>query len=120
MTKAMPIFQSLREDLPQSALSELKAAVRAHLEQLLAEQKKNEFVATDLAEMLCSRLEELLAVAHVMTTDARKDVVGAARYFVSSADLVPDERPCTGLDDDVEIFNHVARLLARPDLVISE
>ena len=120
MPTALAIFASLREDLTQDALNALSLEVRDHYEHLLREQRRNELVAIDLAELVASRLAQLLRMAHVMTPDARMDVVGAARYFVSSTDAVPDERACTGLDDDVEIFNHVVRTLGRPDLLITE
>lgn len=117
---ALELFQTLRGDLPKPALDRLRADVREHYEQLLRAQKRNELVAIDLAELLCVRLEELLVMAHVIQPNHRADIVGAARYFISTADTVPDDLACTGLDDDVEVFNHVVRLLDRSDLLISE
>ena len=117
---ALELFHNLREDLAKPALDRLKADVREHYEHLLRAQKRDELVAVDLAELLCVRLEELLAMAHAVHADLRAHIVGAARYFISTADAVPDDRACTGLDDDVEVFNHVVRLLDRPDLLISE
>jgi uncharacterized membrane protein YkvA (DUF1232 family) len=116
----MELYRGLREDLAKPGLDRLKADVREHYEQLLRAQQRDELVAIDLAELLCVRLEELLAMAHVIDSELRGHVVGAARYFISTTDAVPDDRACTGLDDDVEVFNHVARLLQRPDLVITE
>ena len=118
MPKAFEIYRSLCEDLSPAALADLKADVRAHLDRLIDAQKRNELVAIDLADALCVRLEALLAMAHLMDPESRGQIVGAARYFVSSADEKPDDQSCTGLDDDVEIFNHVVRLLGRDDLVI--
>lgn len=116
----MDIFLELREDLEAPELALLKVAVRAHYERLVRAQERDELVAVDLAELLCVRLEEVLAMAHLLAPEPRAHVVGAARYFISQADAVPDERSCTGLDDDVEVWNHVARALGRPDLVITE
>ena len=116
----MAIFTGFRADLAPPALAELRAAVQAHLAELLAAQAKDELIAIDLAELLSARLDTLLASAHLFAPDARADVVGAARYFISDKDTIPDLRPCTGLDDDVQVFNHVARALGRPDLVITE
>ena len=120
MSRAMTIFQGLREDLARPALASLRAAVRSHHDELVRAQRKDELVAIDLAEQLGARLEQLLAVAHDLAPEARMGIVGAARYFVSTADAIPDGRACTGLDDDVEVFNHVARSLGRPELVITE
>ena len=116
----MTIFAGLRADLALPGLAELRAAVQAHHAELLAAQAKDELIAIDLAELLSTRLDTLLASAHLFAADARADVVGAARYFISDKDTIPDQRPCTGLDDDVQVFNHGARALGRPDLVITE
>lgn len=120
MAPAMDIYQRLREDLAPRDLAHLKGEVRAHYDRLVLAQKRDELIAVDLAEMLCVRLEALLAMAHQLGADSRSHVVAAARYFVSPHDAVPDERACTGLDDDVQVFNHMARTVGRPDLVITE
>lgn len=117
---ALQIFQTFREDLPHDRLASLREDVRAHFDRLVETQKRSELVAIDLAEALCTRLETLLSMAHLVDAEARAHVVGAARYFVSSNDARPDDGSCTGLDDDVEVFNHVVRLLGREDLVISD
>ena len=116
----MDLFAALREDLAAPALATLKTDVRAYYDRLVLAQQRDELVAVDLAEALCVRLEGLLAMAHQLEPAPRCDIVGAARYFISEDDAIPDGRSCTGLDDDVEIFNHVARALGRPDLVITE
>ncbi len=120
MPNAMDIFYSLREDLAGPELAVLKVSVRTHYERLVRVQERDELVAVDLAELLCVRLEEVLAMAHLLAAEPRAHIVGAARYFISEADAVPDARSCTGLDDDVEVWNYVARALGRPDLVITE
>ena len=116
----MEIYRGFREDLAQAELGRLKVGVRAHYDRLVRAQQRDEFVAIDLAEMLCVRLEGLLAVAVQLDPEARGHIVGAARYFISEADAVPDEGSCIGLDDDVEVFNHVVDALGRPDLLITE
>lgn len=120
MPSAMELYRTLREDLAASDLAELKIEVAAHYDSLVLAQSRNELVAIDLADLLSTRLQSLLAMAHQLSPDALRSIVGAARYFVSEADAVPDARSCTGLDDDVEVFNHVAIEIGRPDLVIEE
>ena len=120
MPSALELYRQLREDLADPALARLKVEVRAHYEGLVRAQQRDELVAIDLAEQLCVRLEELLSAAHSLDTESRRNVVGAARYFVSATDAVPDHQACTGLDDDVEVFNYVVRALGRPELVITE
>lgn len=95
-------------------------AVSEHYDRLLIAQRRHEFVAIDLAELLCVRLQRLLSTAHQLPPDIRSQIVGAARYFISEDDAVPDEHSCTGLDDDVEVFNHVVSGIGRPDLAIVE
>ena len=119
LAAALALYQTLRENVGRPALALLQAQVREHFNDLVRAQQRNELVAIDLAELLCVRLEGLLAAAGVFTSDARSSVVGAARYFISEDDAVPDDRTCTGLDDDVEVFNHVATALGRADLVIT-
>ena len=69
------------------------------------------------AEELATRLDTLLEAVQTAGPEHRAAIVGAARYFVSAHDDVPDEQE-GGLDDDVDVFNHVARLVGRPDIVI--
>ena len=77
-------------------------------------------MAIDLAELLAARLEVLLVAYPMLAPAARADVVGAARYFISSGDAQPDAAACTGLDDDDVVFNLVALRLGRSDLVIHD
>ena len=120
MSKALEIYRELREDLAAPEVARLKAAVRGHYDRIVRAQARDELVAIDLAESLCLRLEGLLAMAQQLEPESRGHIVGAARYFISEADAIPDERSCIGLDDDVEVFNHVVGLLGRPDLLITE
>ncbi|MCA9587095.1 MAG: hypothetical protein KC657_17325 [Myxococcales bacterium] len=120
MPRALTIYATLREDLTAAALTTLAGEVRTHYEALVVAQETNELIAVDLAEALCVRLEELLKMAHLLDPESRAHIVGASRYFVSSIDEKPDEDSCTGLDDDVAVFNHVVRLLGRDDLIITD
>jgi hypothetical protein len=120
MSRALELYAELREDLGAAGLASLRVSVRSHFEDLVRVQQRDELIAVDLGELLCVRLEGLLIAAHQFDGETRASVVGAARYFISSDDAVPDERSCTGLDDDVDVFNHVARQIGRADLVITE
>lgn len=120
MSRALVQFRGLREDLPTEGVAALRRAVRNHLATLVEAQRESELIALDLAEQLCSRLEGLLELAPQMSPDERSMIVGAARYFVSDEDVRPDAASCTGLDDDVEVFNHVASELGRTDLLIAD
>jgi uncharacterized membrane protein YkvA (DUF1232 family) len=120
MSRAVELYQQLCEDLTPAGLAALRVEVREHYDALVAAQQRLELIAIDLAEMLCDRLEKLLDAAPHLDGADRAAIVGAARYFVTDDDAVPDEKACTGLDDDVAVFNHVVRLLHRAELVITE
>jgi uncharacterized membrane protein YkvA (DUF1232 family) len=120
MRNAIDIFHSLQREASAAELSLLRDEVKAHLESLLKAQQKSELLAIDLAELLAARLDVLLQQAGSMSIEHRSAVVGAARYFVSENDEVPDAHSCTGLDDDVRVFNHVVALLGRVDLRITD
>ena len=120
MSRALELYRELREDLPGPELAALRVSVRSHFEDLVRVQQRDELVAVDLGELLCVGLEGLLIAAHQFDAQTRSAIVGAARYFVSPEDAVPDHRSCTGLDDDVAVFNHVVREIGRLDLLITE
>lgn len=116
--EALALLAPLRADLPPDALAALRVDVRAHYDALVRDQRHSELVAVDLAEQLCEALESLLEIAHAMPKTHRAAVIAAARYFISDDDAVPDHRALTGLDDDVFVFNTVAREIGRTDLLI--
>ncbi len=121
MTTALDLHRTLAADLGPDELAILRRDVRAHFDELLRLQAtRHELLAVDLAELLCSRVTVLLDMAPSLPSEARADIVGAARYFVSAHDAVHDSRDCIGLDDDVAVFNHVARSVGRADLEITE
>lgn len=120
MSRAIEIYRGLCGDLSKDELGALARHVRQHYLALLEAQRQSELVSIDLAEMLADRLEVLLAAASTMSSDQRQMIVGAARYFIADDDALPDAATLTGLDDDVEVFNHVATLLDREDLLITE
>jgi uncharacterized membrane protein YkvA (DUF1232 family) len=118
--RALALLAKLRADLAAEELSALKAQVHTHLAKLRAQQATDELLAVDLAEALAKHLVTLLDHAPSMQPAYRAAVVGAARYFVSQDDAIPDGEALTGMDDDVLVFNSVAREIGRPDLVIDE
>lgn len=119
MSAALELHRTLAIDLPSEDLAILSRDVRAYQEELARLQAvRPDVVAVDVAEILASRLEVLLDMAESLPPEARADIVGAARYFVSAHDVVPDATEDIGLEDDVEVFNHVARSVGRADLEI--
>jgi uncharacterized membrane protein YkvA (DUF1232 family) len=118
MSRPLEIYRGYREDLPAGDVAALLQDVHAHFAGLVRAQERNELVAVDLAELLCERLEILLAAAPALDAEVRAEIVGAARYFISVDDAVPDDQSCVGLDDDITVFNHVVRAIGRPDLEV--
>jgi uncharacterized membrane protein YkvA (DUF1232 family) len=118
--RALGMLAGLREDLGTTEINALRRRVREHYDALLEAQRTSELIAIDLAELLSMRLEQLLAASGTFTGPHRAAVVGAARYFVSNDDAVPDDQALTGLDDDVAVFNAVAREIGRSDLLIED
>jgi uncharacterized membrane protein YkvA (DUF1232 family) len=117
---ALDIFRSLMAEANEGELRALKVRVRDYHHSLVRASEAQELIAIDLAELLCARLEALLGIAHQLTPDARKQIVGAAHYFVSAVDERPDKQSPTGLDDDIEVFNTVVCAIGRPKMVITD
>jgi uncharacterized membrane protein YkvA (DUF1232 family) len=117
---ATALFQRLCSDLSSAELAELEHCVHTHVAELTKAQQRSELVAVDLAAQIEDRLVRLFALAPALPPAQRALVVGAARYFVSGEDAIPDTRACTGLDDDVRIVNHVLKELGRAEWLIEE
>ncbi|MBK6514302.1 MAG: hypothetical protein IPG04_09310 [Polyangiaceae bacterium] len=119
-TRALEMFRSLREDLGEAELVLLDQEVRAHVARLAAAaQRRHELIAVDPAGAARGAAAgAVLELAPTLDAEGRASIVGAARYFCSTDDETPDEGSCTGLDDDVAVFNHVVEALERPDLIL--
>ncbi|WP_437290973.1 hypothetical protein [Sorangium sp. So ce406] len=113
------VFEGLCGTVSPEELATLRDAVRQHLGELLQASRRNELLPIDLAEELARRLDDLLEQLGSLAAEARPLVVGAARYFVTRDDVLPDQEGLLGLDDDVAVFNVVARRIGRADLEIS-
>jgi hypothetical protein len=110
------VFFELMKGASDADLGALRSEVRAHLASFESKAARNGLLPVDIARELAAGLETLLATAPSLEADQRDLVVAAARYFVSEEDVRPDTEGVLGLDDDVQVFNHVARRLGRPEL----
>ena len=119
-SEALRQFQSLCAELSAPELAELRDKVAAHAQHLVREQARSELIAADLALAVRDRLERLFELAPELSAEALAQVVGAARYFTSKDDAIPDTQACTGLDDDVAVVNHVLGALGRQKWRIEE
>lgn len=114
------VFKAFCDAVSPAERGALRAAVQRHLLELRQAARRDELLPVDLAEDLAARLDVLLAELDSLPPDSQPLVVGAARYFVSDEDAIPDREGVLGLDDDVAIFNAVARRIGRADLQITE
>ncbi|MFW5877220.1 MAG: hypothetical protein ACOCXM_10830 [Myxococcota bacterium] len=112
------LFREVARDVDPSELTEVRAQVRDHLAEFHIAAEFNELLPADIAEALATALDHLLEGAPSMTAANRALAVGAARYFVSDEDATPDLEGVLGLDDDVTVFNWVARRIGREDLTL--
>jgi hypothetical protein len=116
--RAWSLFESLCGPARDQGAAQLRAAVRAHAEEIRAAADADELLPVDLAESLAARLDDLLAAVGQLPVDHVHLVVGAARYFVSTEDDIGYTSGVLGLDDDVAVFNAVMRRIGREDLEI--
>jgi len=119
-SKALSIFKELCAELSPDEVASLRLDVAKHFARLEAEQGRSELVALDLAALVRERLDRLFDLGESLTAEQRAMVVGAARYFTSRDDAIPDLQACTGLDDDVRVVNHVMTALGRGEWRIEE
>jgi uncharacterized membrane protein YkvA (DUF1232 family) len=117
--EALRIFESYCADIPPHDLEALRTRVRSHVREIQEAARRNEMLPVDLAEALGHGLDGLLREAPGMPVPVRRLIVGAARYFVSAEDHIPDTGGILGLDDDIAVFNHVADRIGRRELSIA-
>lgn len=98
----------------------LRAKVVTHVGSIRAAALRNELLPVDLAELIARRLTGLLDELEAFSADQRQLILGATRYFISSADHRPDTQDAMGLDDDLLVLNYVVTAIGRADLVVED
>jgi len=101
---------------PSLDLSELREALRAHLEKITSAVAENEFLDLRLARAIAASVEALLDEAATRDEHARRLVQAAVRYFLLDDDAEHDLESVCGLDDDAAVCNAVASALGREEL----
>lgn len=112
------IFEPLCRDTEHVDLDRLTTQVIAHAAQIRQATRRNEFLDAGLADQIADLLCLLLSDVTHQTPQQRALVVGAARYFTDMNDADSDLNSILGLDDDVEVLNHVLDLLGHTDLKV--
>jgi translation initiation factor 2B subunit (eIF-2B alpha/beta/delta family) len=122
MQRFDPAIREIVEDLvdrPWPGASALARTVRHYLEVLRDRHQDNELVDLGSAEQLAEGLLELLRDADEdLEKEHRQALSVAVLYFELEDDVAHDSDEVLGLEDDIEVFNAVARYLDRADLVI--
>ncbi len=116
--RALELFARLAALPMPEDLDPLRDEIDRHLLSLQKLARQNEMMPIDLAEGIAAGLHTLFDALTDLPTDHQAAVLGAARYFISEEDELPDRESILGLDDDASIFNHVVRLIGRPDLQV--
>lgn len=98
----------------------LLGEVNAYLAHLRDLHKQDETLDLTTAELLASGCSKLIGRLDTNApVSALQAVLVAVHYFVLEDDASDDAASCLGLDDDVEVFNAVAKSLGHTDLVIA-
>lgn len=116
--EALAIFERLCGGIMPAQILSLNDDIDRHLLQLQKLARKDEMMPIDLAEAMVNGLHTLLAELAHFSTEHQSAIIGAALYFISDDDEIPDTASILGLDDDAAIFNHVAQMVGRSDLQV--
>jgi uncharacterized membrane protein YkvA (DUF1232 family) len=116
----LAIFERLATPASSDEVLALRRAVARHVDELRQAAHHHELLPVDLAEDLARNLDTLLAALPSLPAASQPLVIGAARYFASDDDAIPDTGSVLGLDDDVAVFNAMVRRIGRADLEIDE
>jgi len=114
--KAKAHFQRLALE-PATVTTDLEARVRAYLDELRSVAATTEFVDLELAHSLTEACLRLLERFEELAPERRAMAQAAVQYFVLQDDA-EDDLSVIGLDDDVAVFNAVARHLGFSDLAV--
>ncbi len=102
-------------------LDDLRDQITAYLEDLARLSLAHEFIDLALATTIGQRFHELIdGITIEMSTEHRRLIHAAAKYFLTEEDADADTASPIGFDDDAFVFNLVAREIGRDDLVIEE
>ena len=100
-------------------LANLRDQIAAYLENLRQLSLEHEFIDLELATTIAARFHELLdEVTAETSSEKRRLIQAAAKYFMLEQDADGDTTSPIGFDDDTLVFNLVAREMGRDDLVI--
>jgi hypothetical protein len=112
------IFEALLDEPPVD-LDRLIEELMEYRDELDEMMSGADLVDEDLGKSLATRLVELVErVIGEYGEEEHRLAQAAARYFIERADSDEDLDNPVGFDDDLEVFNMVARRLGYDDLVI--
>lgn len=115
---ALEIFERLGASVTPAQMLSMRDDIDRHLLEIQKLARRQEMTPLDMAEGIASGLHQLLDDLSNFESVHQTAVLGAALYFVSTHDEIPDTDTILGLDDDAAVFNHVAKLVGRADLLV--
>jgi hypothetical protein len=111
------LFESFCEVLPAQDLSFLDGQLSA-FKQRVSQAHKTPDRTSRLGEELYLRASLLLRLYTSFPKASQSLAVGAIRYLVRRTDGIDDDHPVRGLDDDVDVMNHVLERIGLADQFI--
>lgn len=93
--------------------------VEAHRLKLHQQADDAGALPTDIADHIAKSVTRLLTTEPI-AKEASLLVRAAAYYFVEEEDEVADSSSIFGLDDDLEMFNQVMRIIGRPEFILED
>ncbi|MCI5066029.1 hypothetical protein MRY87_09920 [bacterium] len=114
----IPEFRSFCEELPEERVAEFFPELDRCVEHFRALAEGAPLLNLNTVERLADVCRELLRLYPECSPKERRLIVGAVRYFASTDDAVSETAFASGLDDDVQVVNHVVEELGRDELLL--
>ena len=114
---AASIFKRLCAKIPVEKLPELEQELRQNVAELIEASKGNRKLDISLVDVLFDRSLYLLRVYPDVTPLQQSYIIGAIRYFVMEDDVFSELEFATGLNDDIQIMNHVLEEVGSTDFI---
>jgi len=114
-TRSGLLFLKLCEAVPRAAVPDLLQRVEAHLAEIHAQYRQNEFLDIELADRVAEQVRRLLAAYADYGAEEQRLIIGAARYFAAANDEESDIHSIFGMEDDVRILNYVLAQIGEPE-----
>ena len=96
----------------------LRQKIENHLEKVLQETRRNEFINVNLAMKIKDVCLILIDELTKESLEKQNYITATINYFITTSDEEEDLYSPLGFDDDAEIVNECLKLIGREDLLI--